>query len=1557
MNVADVWTAASSISQAVTIAEIAPTIAVTGATTANEGSVVSYSYTIHEPGSDVFTPLTTCAGTGATKVGGSDMYVPGGHDTAGSFQCRWGSGPASTAATVTANGGSGSTSITVSNVAPSVAISHAPPVAIGDSPPLDENGATLTTYRFLLNATDPGDQASLQYVVGSASCGGAGVGVVVSADLAAVVCRFANGPGTAQITAQVRDPDGATSTGGGKTVSVVNVAPTVTISQPTGPVAEGSPVSYSLIATDPGIDPLTVTAPSGCTADSVNTSTPGKLTATITCVYPDGPQTYSRTVTVGDGVTTGSAVISGQQVVDSHPSIAASFTTTWVYQHTTATLTLGAITDAGPDTVTAIRVNWGDGEHTDYAWPVAGGQVSHLYDTTGWFYPTIDLIDEDGTHANRGPHLLMPAYDVSATVNLNVPASAVEGVPTTITFTVNEDFAVDYAHCYMDYSESGVPFFVAATNIITTARGGSFVCTWPQAGRDNDVYLGIVGSGWTSKRIHIDNARPVVTWDDPAPLTVTEDGSTWVRFPFHASDAGTLGLAVRSFPLTGGHEHMWGCGSGNPTRGNSSGGAIFDNQTGTGYLDCLFVNGPQSAEVWLTMTDFIGDTSIYRTVTVLNGAPSVTLHGPSEPVAEGSTVDFSYDVSDPGADTVTVLSRSCGPGGALGTIRDGGFLCTYEDGPNSALASITVSDGLAAASDSAAVQVTDVAPTGQLWGGQFYDPDPGHEYSLTLANFVDPGDDDVDTVIVDWGDGSTSFVSDGSTNFGHQYQGIGFHTISVSVVNDDGEFPIGTKQVQDVDHVFPVWTPHGDQTIERNTANGAYFWPDLDATDDRGLVSLGCYPGPYFHLVSQPMECYAVDDAGNWTWDYWTLHVVDTVLPVLTPAQTQFEATSTAGAVVWYGVHVNDIGLPYPQDQQSLTCDVVNGSLLPIGPTPVHCSATDDGGNTGTVDFTITVADTVGPAITVPADLTASATGPTGATVTYVDATAYDAIWGAATPSCTPASGSTFPLGPTTVTCSATDGAGITSSATFTVTVVDDVKPIVTTSGDLLIEPTGATGAIVDYAAATAHDAVDGDLDAEDVQCAPASGTLFGLGATLVTCTATDAHNNVGSTSFTVTVQDEAAPVLPPPASIGGGGSGPIGLIVEAEGPDGAHVTYEEPVATDVVDGVLPVDCTPAPGSLFELGTTLVTCTAVDSNLNTGTLVFPITVVDTTAPALGPLLAPPATEATSVAGAVVSFALPTATDLVDGTLTASCTPASGSTFLIGTTTVTCGATDAHSNPVSATFVVTVVDTTKPVLHPTDLRVGGQSDAGSEVDFLVLATDEVDGEIPAACDYDSGDLFPADIVTTVSCSATDVNGNTGTATFTVDVYGAIFTQDEAAGSIEAEVSRDIFEVGDYVMIDEGGPDEEVRLVEDLGSIIVAPLGAAHPAGTIVYVIGSAPGGDTSAPVITITQPAPVARGAALTVAVSCTDAGVGVQACIVPALPTLSLGEHVVTIRAWDRNGNASTAELRYRVVAPGTAGLAYTGGGVGPVGSIALLLLLAGVCLLAYRRWSAREVW
>jgi hypothetical protein len=93
-----------------------------------------------------------------------------------------------------------------------------------------------------------------------------------------------------------------------------------------------------------------------------------------------------------------------------------------------------------------------------------------------------------------------------------------------------------------------------------------------------------------------------------------------------------------------------------------------------------------------------------------------------------------------------------------------------------------------------------------------------------------------------------------------------------------------------------------------------------------------------------------------------------------------------------------------------------------------------DLGNFGKATVMKFAPDTTPPVLTVPADVTLQATGPDGAVHTFT-ASATDDTDPNPTVSCSPPSGSTFPLGTTTVTCTATDAAGNSSSASFKVTV------------------------------------------------------------------------------------------------------------------------------------------------------------------------------------------------------------------------------------------------------------------------------------------------------------------------------------------------------------------------------------------------------------------------------------------------------------------------------------------------------------------------------------------
>ena len=230
----------------------------------------------------------------------------------------------------------------------------------------------------------------------------------------------------------------------------------------------------------------------------------------------------------------------------------------------------------------------------------------------------------------------------------------------------------------------------------------------------------------------------------------------------------------------------------------------------------------------------------------------------------------------------------------------------------------------------------------------------------------------------------------------------------------------------------------------------------------------------------------------------------------------------------------------------------------------------------------------------------------------------------------------------------------------------------------------------------------------------------------------------------------------------------PADQFVEATGPYGAVVTWATPAAVDEVDGEVPVTCTPASGSTFALGSARVGCSATDAAGNSAAVTFRVIVFDSLAPTIT-LPDPVYAEATGPTGAVATFTA-TAYDIVDGPLVPICTPASGSTFPLGLTSIRCWVADRIGHVTAAEFLALVEDTTAPLLTgmPSNLTVQAPDPSGAVVTYTPpAATDLVDGHVNPSCDRASGALFPVG-VTNVTCTATDAAGNRANASFAVTV---------------------------------------------------------------------------------------------------------------------------------------------------------------------------------------------
>ncbi len=134
--------------------------------------------------------------------------------------------------------------------------------------------------------------------------------------------------------------------------------------------------------------------------------------------------------------------------------------------------------------------------------------------------------------------------------------------------------------------------------------------------------------------------------------------------------------------------------------------------------------------------------------------------------------------------------------------------------------------------------------------------------------------------------------------------------------------------------------------------------------------------------------------------------------------------------------------------------DPITLSLDPAGPYPLGTSqvtlTVSDGQETDQCTATVTVVDKTPPSLTCPEDMTVDADKGVCTAIVEFIVTATDNCCGDVEVVCNPPSGSSFPLGETTVNCIATDDAGNESKCSFKVTVVDNEAPVITVITDTL---------------------------------------------------------------------------------------------------------------------------------------------------------------------------------------------------------------------------------------------------------------------------------------------------------------------------------------------------------------------------------------------------------------------------------------------------------------------------------------------------------------------------
>ena len=728
--------------------------------------------------------------------------------------------------------------------------------------------------------------------------------------------------------------------------------------------------------------------------------------------------------------------------------------------------------------------------------------------------------------------------------------------------------------------------------------------------------------------------------------------------------------------------------------------------------------------------------------------------------------------------------------------------------------------------------------------------------SITL-NGLNPMDIELGTVYLEPGatsDGGETVTITGSVDFNI----LGLYTITYSATDSNNNTGKATRTVNVINTnsdantntgTAPVITIIGANPIEVELGN-TYTGPG--ATSDGGETVTITGTVDTATVGTYTITYSAKDDSGNTGTATRTVNVVDTTAPVIAleganPMEVELKGTyEELGATSNGGETVTITG----------TVDTAT-----VGTYTITYSAKDDSGNTGTATRTVNVVDTTAPVITL-----------IGANPMEVeldgDYTDAGATSNGGEKVETSGTVDTATVGEYTITYSAKDDSGNTGTATRTVNVVDTTAPVIALEGANPME-VELKGTYTEPGATS--------NGGEKVETSGTVDTAT-VGTYTITYSAKDDSGNTGTATRTVNVVDTTAPVIALE------GANP--MEVELKG------TYTEPGATS--NGGEKVE-TSGTVDTATVGTYTITYSAKDDSGNTGTATRTVNVVDTTAPVIALEGANPMEVelkgtyeelgATSDGGEKVTISGSVDTDT------------------LGSYTITYTATDANSNTGTATRTVNVVDTTAPVIalegdNPMEVELDGDyTDAG--------ATSNGGEKVETSGTVDTATVGEY----TITYSAKDDSGNTGTATRTVNVVDNTPPVITVTGDNPMTV-----ELGDpYSEL--GATSNGGETVTPTGSVDTSELGtyiitysATDASGNIGTVTRTVNVVDTTAPIITLigaNQMTVVLGGTYLEE--GATSDG-GETLIITGSVNTSELGIYIISYSAMDASGNIGSIE-------------------------------------------------
>ncbi len=800
---------------------------------------------------------------------------------------------------------------------------------------------------------------------------------------------------------------------------------------------------------------------------------------------------------------------------------------------------------------------------------------------------------------------------------------------------------------------------------------------------------------------------------------------------------------------------------------------VYIDSFGVGRTNPLFVdNGSTGCNLVLTIDNTyygcqdIPDDVVHLTATdaisneTSTCTTNVVVRDTIKPSANCKDITVQLDASGVASITAAEIDNlsTDGCGIASTSIDVTTFDCT-NIGANPVVLTVTDNNGNSQTC-TASVTVEDVTPPTAVCQDITVQLDVNGEATIAAAD-LDNGSSDLC--------GTVTFTAD-VTQF--DCTNIGANTVTLNVADESDNTSTCTSTVTVENNNTPTAVckditvqldVNGDATIAAaDIDNGSSAVCNTNLTID--VSQFDCSnTGP------NTVELTVSDNDGNSSTCSSTVTVEDNVVPtaVCKDITVQLDAT---GAATIAAADIDNGSM----DACGVASIAINPSLFDcadVGSNTVTLTVTDNNNNTATCTSTVMVEDTTAPTavcqdITIQLDTNGEATitaadvdnGSTdlcGNVTLDIDVTQFD---------CASA-------GANTVTLTVTDESENTSTCTSTVMVEDTTAPTavcqdITVQLDTNGEAT-ITASDVDNGSSDLCGNVNLDVDVTQFDCASA-------GANIVTLTVTDESTNTSTCTSTVTVENNNIPIA-------------ICMDITVELDDNGEAT----IAMEDIDGGSSAVCAdaiviePMQFDCTNVGSNTVTLTINDLQGNSSQCTSNVTVNDNT---------PPQVVAKNIEVCLDdngSYSL--SPDEVDAGTLDNCsiqemtvTPAEFSCADIGENEVTLMATDANGNSASVTVNVTVKDCTAPVINCSPLTVylyenGKYVLTKKNIQAISKGNDETGLTTDNCTPYAEMDIqvFPRSFEcvhvgtpVSVTISATDASGNTGTCKTTVTVLDTI-----------------------------------------------------------------------------------------------------------------------------------------------------------------------------------------